>query len=305
EAFLDKAARSGRPFFLWLSIPDPHPPYTAPAPWCDMFRPEDMPAPARREGELDSLPPHYRRLYETGVPTAGRIAPTRIADDARQRAAAMVCGMAAQFDAMAGRVMKRLEELGLGENTVTVFMSDHGQMLGDHWMFSMPPSHLDGSLRVPCIWRFPGRFPAGRVCSGLASHLDFAPTVLDLAGVAIPEGPTPPAPEAPGQRPPWPGRSLRPMLTGEAESVQESVIAENDEDYLGLRLRTLITQDYHITLYAGERYGEMFDLRRDPRQLHNLWDEPGALGLRNSLLAQLADRFAQTDSVLPRRMGHA
>jgi len=303
--FLDEAASSDRPFFLWLSIPDPHPPYAAPEPWCDMYQPEDVPEPTRREGELDDLPPHYRRLFETGLPTAGRIAPTNVPLDAHRRVAAMVCGMVGQFDAMVGRVLDRLDTLGLAENTVVAFMSDHGQMLGDHWMYSMPPCHLDGTLRVPSIWRLPGRFRQGVVTPALVSHLDFAPTVLDLAGVPIPEGRTPPEPEAPLQRPPWPGRSFVPLLTGQAHSIQDSVIAENDADYLGLRMRTLITEDHHVTIYAGEEYGELYDLRRDPDQLHNLWDDPAGQNLKRDLQAQLMYRFAETDSTLPRRMGHA
>ena len=305
ERFLKDAASGDAPFFLWLSIPDPHPPYTAPEPWCDMYRPEDMPEPVRREGELDDLPPHYRILFEDGVPTAGRIAPTRVADETHRRVAAMACGMASAWDAMVGRVLKALEANGQLDNTVLAFMSDHGQMLGDHWMYSMPPTHLDGSVRVPCIWRFPKRFQRGVVSEALVSHLDFAPTVLDLAGVPIPEGRTPPTPEAARQRPPWPGRSMTPVLTGEADRTQDSVVVEFDADYVGLRLRTLITETHHITCYVGESYGELYDLRSDPDQLHNLWDQPESQDVKRGLMGAMMLRFAETDSTLPRRMGHA
>ena len=305
EKFLERAARDGRPFFLWLSIHDPHPPYAAPAPWSRRFRPEDMPEPTRREGELDDLPPHYRRLFETGLPTAGRIAPTNVPDDARRRVAAMICGMVAQLDDMVGRVLGKLDALGLSDDTVALFTSDHGQMLGDHWMFSMPPCHLDGTLRVPSVWRYPHGFRRGLTTPALASHLDFAPTVLDLARVPQPDGFAPPVPEAELQRPAMPGRSLLNLLTGAADTVQDSVIAEDDEDYLGLRLRTLITDQHHLTLYAGQPYGELYDLESDPGQLHNLWHTPDARALRRHLMAQLGARFAETDSALPRRVGHA
>lgn len=293
------------PFFLWLSIPDPHPPYTAPPPWCDMYSPADMPKPVRREGELDDLPPHYQQLFEKGSVTAGRVAPTNVPEETHREAAAMACGMMGAFDAMVGRVIAALQASGRLESTVVCFMSDHGQMMGDHWMYSMPPCHMDGTLRVPSVWRFPRRFTKGQVISALVSHLDFAPTVLDLAGVPIPEGRTPPEPEAVPQRAPWPGRSMVPLLTGEAERVQDSVIAENDEDYLGLRMRTLITEDHHLTIYIGQPYGELYDLRKDPDQLHNLWNVPACQNLKKALLAQMAYRFAETDNVLPRRMGHA
>jgi len=305
EKALRRATVAGKPFFLWLSVSDPHPPYTAPAPWCDMYDPGQMPEPTRRDGELELLPPHYRRLFEVGAKTAGRILRTDIPQDAHRRVAAMMCGMVSQMDNMVGRALKLLDTLGLTQNTVVAFTSDHGQMLGDHWMYSMPPTHLDGVIRVPSVWRLPGIFRAGLVSPALVSHMDLAPTVLDLAGVPIPEGRVPPEPEAPMQRPPWPGRSLVALLTGRAERVQDSVTVENDADYLGLRMRSLITESHHITIYAGETYGELFDLRGDPNQLHNLWDEPGAQRTKRDLMIQLMYRFAETDSALPRRLGHA
>ena len=139
----------------------------------------------------------------------------------------------------------------------------------------------------------------------LVSHLDFAPTVLDLADVPIPEGLTPPAPEAPMQNPPWPGKSIKPLLVGESDSVQNSVIIEFDADYIGLRLRTLITLNYHITIYAGQPYGELYDLKSDPDQLHNLWCDTKYKDLKESLQVALLHRLAATDNNLPRRMGHA
>jgi arylsulfatase A-like enzyme len=269
-----------------------------------MYADAEMPEPARREGELDALPPHYKRMFEQGMLTAGRAARTSIPRDAEIQAQRVVSGIVSQWDAMVGSLMDLLQARGLMENTIVVVMSDHGQMLGDHWMHNMPPTHLDGVARVPAIWQGPG-IEAGQVVSGLASHLDFAPTILDLAGVPIPEGRTPPEPEAPAQRPPWPGRSLLPILSGKADTVQDSVIIENDEDYLGLRQRTLVTAGHHITCYAGESYGELYDLQNDPHQLQNLWDVPSCRELRRDLQVALLDRLIETDATLPRRMGHA
>ena len=96
-----------------------------------------------------------------------------------------------------------------------------------------------------------------------------------------------------------------PLLAGAEEKIQDSVIVENDADYLGLRMRTLVTEDYSVTLYADRPYGELFDLRNDPEQLYNLWEEPEAQELKGELLARMAYRFAETDTTLPRRMGHA
>jgi len=105
--------------------------------------------------------------------------------------------------------------------------------------------------------------------------------------------------------PAWPGRSLVPLLEGRERSVRDAVIVEDDEDYLGLRLRTLITERYQLTVYGGQEYGELFDLREDPGQLHNLWNSPTHRALRDELLHRLLHELIETDSALPRRLTHA
>ncbi len=303
--FLEREARSDRPFFLWCSFPDPHHPYCPPRPWADMYRPEDVQLPTRREGELDDLPPHFLRIYEEYMPLSGRFEPTRIRNDQMRDIIALTYGMASFIDAQVGRVLHSLETLGLRENTVVVFLSDHGDMMGDHWLLNKGPFHFSGLLRVPLIWSWPGHFQAGACTDALASHLDVPVTVLQLAGVPIPEGPIPLEPEAPAMSPPWPGQSLVPILNGHATSVQSSLLVENDEDYLGLRLRTLITDRYQITAYPGQPYGELFDMERDPHQVYNLWDRPDLQALKQDLLVQLMERLVLTDSALPRRLAHA
>lgn len=303
--FFKSAAESGKPFFLWHSIPDPHPPFSVSEPYYSMYRDCEVPEPARREGELDLLPPHYREMFERGLKTAGRIAKTDVPGELEEGALRTAYGIITQWDDMVGRIVRQLEENGLKENTVIVVMSDHGQMLGNHWMHNMPPTHLDGVIRVPCIWHGPGIFEENKVNASMISHLDFAPTVLDLANVPIPEGKVPPTPEAPMQRPPWPGKSFAPVLKGGKEKIQDSVIAENDADYLGLRQRSVITEDWHITCYIGEEYGELFDMKDDPDQLYNLWDNSEYREVKRDMQILLMERFAETDSTLPRRMGHA
>jgi len=188
---------------------------------------------------------------------------------------------------------------------VIAFVCDHGDMMGDHWMLNKGPFGFEGLLRVPMIWSWPGRFQQGATTQALVSLLDLVPTVLDLAGVEALQGPAPPEPEAPQHCPALPGKSLVPLLRGEAAGVQDSVVIENDEDYLGLRLRTLVTDRHKITVYAGGDFGELFDLVEDPHEVHNLWDDPAGQSLKADLQARLLGRLIETDSALPRRLTHA
>lgn len=301
-----RRCKGDQPFYLICSFPDPHHPYCPPHPWDRMYSPEDVVPPVSREGELDDLAPFFRRVYEQPVQSSGRSRPTKMPQACRLEILAHTYGMVSLIDQAVGRVLHALDELGLSQNTVVVFLSDHGDMMGDHGLLNKGPFHFEGLLRVPLIWHWPGRFHA-RSSPALASLLDVPPTILELAGVPTPEGPT--SPEAPQQPPAWPGRSLVPLLAGQADAVQDSVVVENDEDYLGLRLRTLVTSAHKITTYTSHRgpepYGELFDLANDPHELHNLWDSPAHAALRQQLIEQLHYRLTETDIALPRRLGHA
>ena len=271
-----------------------------------MYKRDEVVPPVRREGELDDLAPFFREVYERDTLLSGRKQATNIPYEHQLEIIARTYGMVSLLDKYIGQVLAQLEASGLHEDTVVVFLSDHGDMLGDHHLLNKGPFHFEGLLRVPMIWRWPGRLTQQRI-QALASLLDFAPTVLDLAGVDVPQGPA--STEAHSQPPAWPGRSLVPVLSGEEERVQDSVVVENDEDYLGLRLRTLITPTQKLTTYTGQQgaepYGELFDLRSDPNELRNLWVEPKYEELRLELTAKLHYRLVETDTALPRRLGHA
>jgi arylsulfatase A-like enzyme len=299
--------KAGQPFYLMCSLPDPHHPYQVPKPWHQMYSPDDVVPPVAREGELDDLAPFFRRIYEQGFLVSGRGGKTKMSDAHRREIIAYTYGMVSLLDKYVGRVLDTLKAKGLSENTVVLFLSDHGDLMGDHGLLNKGPFHFEGLLRVPMIWSLPGKFRA-RATQALASILDLAPTVLDLAGVEIPVGPS--SEEAGKQRPPaWPGRSLAPVLNGNADTVQDSVVIENDEDYLGLRLRTLVTPTHKITTYTGHRgpesFGELFDLKNDPHELRNLWNSAEHASLRRSLIEQLHYRLTETDIAVPRRLSHA
>ena len=304
--FLDKAADTQEPFFLWSSFADPHHPYCPPAPYDSLYDPAKIPLPKRREGELDELAPFFRQSVDEGIQLAGRGAvPARQTDAQMREIIAHTYGMIALLDEHVGRILDKLAERGLRDNTIVIYLSDHGDMMGDHWLLNKGPFHFEGLLRVPFIWSWPGHFPSNVTTTALASLLDFAPTILDLCDVPIPEGALPSQAEAPQQRDPWPGRSLAPLLLGECKSIQDAIVVENDEDYLGLQLRTLITDRYKLTLYQGQTFGELFDLEEDPDELQNRWADPVYASIRTELSNRLLHELIRTDSVLPRRLGHA
>ena len=159
-----------------------------------------------------------------------------------------------------------------------IFTSDHGDAFGDHGLMLKGGMHYQGLIRVPLAIAGPGIEPG--VSHSLASSLDLAQTVLELAGVPAHHG--------------MQGASLVPVLANPQATVRDHVLVEEDQmaDLLGvgrpLRMRTLVTEDARLTLYDGSDEGELFDLARDPNELDNLWARLDARSRRTELVERLA-----------------
>lgn len=282
------------PFFAWCGINDPHHPFKPPGHYWDMFKPEDMPMPVRREGELDDKPPHFRGFYEgrfQDTNTDGFMLGAKHLTEERIRLIrSAYYGMVAMIDDNVARLLEALRAKGVEENTVVVFVSDHGEFLGDHGLVCKGPMHYRGVLRVPFILRCPDRFPAGHRVGGLAALIDLFPTILELAGTPVPEGTQ--------------GRSLVEPLTGRSSQAHEEVYVEDDIDPLGLRLRTIITEQWRCTWYAGEDYGEIYDLEADPDEFVNLWEKCPE-SVKADLFARVLDAATRNQPKLPPKTSHA
>jgi arylsulfatase A-like enzyme len=247
------------------------------------------------------LPP---TLEERGEPCAylagnsGRPGPEHEAE--MREILAQTYGMISHVDANIGRVMAALEASGQADNTIVLFIADHGEYLGGHGLLYKGAWPYEELWRIPFIAAGPGVQPG--VCQTPVSLLDLAPTFLDYAGLdplaLDTRGP------GPMNRLPPAGQSLRPFLEGQFNAPHESLVMEYDDD-LGAapvcRLRGLIDGDWKIVLYGGFDDGVLFNLADDPRELRNLWNDPAAQSRKSDLLARLVQRLAQTDRFDSRR----
>ena len=234
-----------------------------------------------------------------------------VADDAAlaqvAQMRALAYGMMGLVDRGVGRILDHLQRNGLWENTIVVFLSDHGELMGDHGILYKGPFHYQGVLRVPLLMSWPRRLRGGHTVDGLVSLLDFLPTLLELTGVPWPQQPFadyrgPEASQRAGARsmydgvPRLPGKSLVPLLEGSAAALQDAVLIENDEDYRGVSLRTLVTDRASYTRYRGNRCGELFDLTQDPVQRYNRWGDPGAAALRREMEGRLLEKIVDSQA---------
>jgi arylsulfatase A-like enzyme len=272
----------GKPFFMHCSFPDPHHPYTPPGKYWDMYRPEDVPAPASFHAAHKKLPPHLQWLYarrEDKTAVKNTQALFSCTEREAREAIALNYGSISMIDDAIGRVLAELRRLGLDKNTVVAFTADHADFLGDHQLLLKGPVHYRGLTRVPFIWSDPAANRAGR-SSSFGQTTDIAPTILERAGVEAWNG--------------MQGRSLLATANGQVDGVREDLLIEEEGQryYMGfpdrVRLRSLLHGHCRISVYDGVRWGELYDRAADPDELHNLWDEPGSRGLRAEMTERLA-----------------
>lgn len=276
--YLSDPARQNAPFFSFISFPDPHHPFTPPGKYWDMYDPDDMVLPDSFGQRSDDPPPHLRWLRENGeIGNAGYGAALVNERQARE-AMALTCGMIAMLDDAVGAILDQLEASGLADNTIVVFTSDHGDFLGDHGMILKGPMHYQSTVRVPFIWADPRR-DAPTQSEQLSSAIDIGPTILNLAGLT-----------------PYVGMQGANLF---GPNQNSSVLIEDDGNRLSLgfeappRVRTLVTEQYRLSLYLGEEWGELYDLANDPGEITNLWGSPTMKDVKSALQFELIQQMAR------------
>jgi arylsulfatase A-like enzyme len=292
-AAIERAHAAERPFFLWSSFHDPHPPYLVPEPWASQYDPEEMEigyplSPPLIDGEFDRMPPHFA-LTQQEKPdfSAWRETPygnhgfhSHLIDPERlKRNIALYYGMTSFMDQQIGRILDRLDALGIADETLVVFTTDHGHFLGQHGLTAKGAFHYEDLLRLPFIVRWPGRVPAGRVSDSLQALIDLPETFLSAVGIPIPGV--------------MQGVNQLPVWTGEAASARDHVLIEFRHQPTTVHLRTYIDDRYKLTLYRDHPYGELFDLEADPEERHNRWNDPAFAGIK----ADLMHRFLNAEMV--------
>ena len=268
------------PWLASVNIYDPHPAFNPPQEYRELFDPAQMPGALFRESDLEQ----QRKLsgvdFQSEVRTPDNLdipnhyGPEHGRQDARVLQAAYYA-MIKQIDDQVGRMLDVLEDTEQRDNTVIIFTSDHGESLGDHGLIQKGCRFYEGLTRVPLIISWPGRFQQGVVSEALVELTDIAPTLLELAGMRVPDRVQ--------------GRSLLPILTGEVSPHEHreyvrseyfDTLQEPDGSYATMYRN----RRYKLVVYHGHRLGELYDLENDPGELDNLWDDRNHQTIKCDLL---------------------
>jgi arylsulfatase A-like enzyme len=287
------ASGSTKPFFLVVSFPDPHHPFTPPGRYWDMYRAEDMPPlPAFSSHDWSASPYVAQLMRERNEGTAktGGHAPFAVTEQEAREAQALTCGSISMIDDAIGQVLQASSDCGFSD-AVKIFTSDHGDYLGDHRILLKGPAAYQGLIRVPLIWHDPRgeRDNASDALQTLVSTIDLAPSILERAGLAAYEG--------------MQGESFLARMHGEPGGRDHVLIEYDHQRVLPLtgkrpRVHTLVTSRWRLSLWRDLGEGELFDLDADPHEFSNLWGMPEYASVRSQLLEQLARaQLSAVDSV--------
>ncbi|MBT3278029.1 MAG: sulfatase-like hydrolase/transferase [Phycisphaerales bacterium] len=235
------------PFFVQCSFLKPHAPFQPPKKYWDLYKDVKIPIPKAIEEDNADMHPYLQTRGESwGVST-----PT---NDEIRDAIRGYYGCVAFCDAMFKEVLDELERLGLAENTLVIYTSDHGEMLWDHGLWHKN-CFFDQSVRVPLIMRLPGVVNKGVSSKALVELIDLCPTVLDLAGLQ----------PLKGQQ----GKSLRALLAGKTKTHRDAVFSE--VLYWGHGKMSMIYDGRHklIAPIGKEGFEELYDRKVDPGEWTN------------------------------------
>ena len=321
--FLDSKPKE-TPFFLWLSFAEPHNPYQVPAPYFDLFPPESLPPINTGPEDLKAKGHKYVWLRQVWEKVLGPDIEKRIL-----RARSNYHGMLRLIDDQFKRMIEGLESRKLLENTVILFLSDHGDFVGEYGLIRKGPELPEVLTRIPFVCTGPGIKARGMNNNACVNIVDILPTICDFLGIEIPFGVQ--------------GKTLLPILKGESYPQREYETAYSESGFGGLYwdendsldliaegaskaysdegrpltfdcLNTW-TQCGQVRMVRKGKYkiqvdmlgaGYLYNLEKDPQEVVNLSDDPAYTMIKADMLTELnaAILRAMDPITAPRRRYH-
>lgn len=291
--FIHKHAESDSNWLFSVNMYDPHHPFDPPKEYLNRYLAllDTLPLPQYREGE-ELTKPVWQKMDHGGAYNHHSGYPfIEMTDSDHRLVRAAYWAMCDLIDVQVGRMLKALQETGQLENTIVIFMSDHGELLGDHGIYLKGPFFYDCSIKVPLIISWPGTLQAKRI-SSMVALMDLPQTLLELCGL----------PSHPGMQ----AKSLVPLMKGETQHHRDHVFCE----YLNAMpwhtqpkafASMVRTESWKLVVAHSLGDGELYDLVNDPGETTNLYHNPSAQAVKVQLLELLVTDWASTADPLPLR----
>ena len=269
-----------QPFFLEVGFPGPHPPYDPVPEYLEYYKDEEIPIPEVAAEQLANQPAAQKELidHNSKVDHDSVVWSKNPTDEQLRRMRKYYYANVTMIDEKIGEILGALESKGYLDNTIVIFISDHGDCMGDHGHIQKWTMYEE-IVRMPMIVWAPGRFPGGRTVDAMCQQFDIAPVILEAAGAEAPDG--------------WEAQNLMPFLTGEGEGPsRDYVYAEQSGDHnlTGAKFVTMIrSADWKLVHYLDQPDGELYDEVADPEEKNNLWysEDPAHVAKKQDLLSEL------------------
>lgn len=312
EDWIDQMTEHTSPFFLYVSIPEPHNPYQVSEPYYSMFPPESLPPVEAGIESLDEKGTTYRLLHELLKMGYGDY------EEQIPRIRSNYYGMMRLIDDQIKGLMSHLKYKGVLDNTIFVFVSDHGDYVGEYGLIKKGAGVPECLTRIPMVWYGPGISIGKQPHKAHVSNIDIMPTICDIIGANIPHGVQ--------------GRSLWPLLQGKYYPKKEFSSIEVQQGYGGIRytdfeeydpydddgtvkrgkqqtdelntwtqsgrLRMLRKGDWKL-VYDMQGKGDLYNLIKDPAEINNLYDSKEYSDIKQDLLESLIEWELRSEDPLP------
>ena len=259
---------------LWVGTIGPHDPFNVPARYRDMYDASSIALPPSYSDTLQDKPAIYQRQRR-------QLWDQLTTEEVRESIAHYWAYCTIQ-DAMLGEVLTALDDTGQADDTLVIFLSDHGDYCGAHGLYLKGVPAFREAYHVPCIVRWPnGLVNPGRSEDSLISLADFAPTFLEMAGIQVAQRPS--------------GASLVPFFEDRTPSGWRNFLCTQLNGVELYYTQRAVFNHTHKYVFNGFDFDEFYDLERDPHEMTNLIDDPAYESIRRELIRALWAFAAQEE----------
>ena len=253
--FNEERDASGKPFMIFLSFWGPHAPYYVPEPYASMYDPDEVELWANYRDDLPDKP-HIQDRFRRAISQSDSVT-----DEAWRDRIAKYWGFCSFIDDEVGRLLSVLSDLGREDDTAVLFSTDHGDMTGSHGGFmDKGPFMYEETYHIPQIARVPWLTKPGTTCDCFVSNMDLASTVLDIAGLPVPDA--------------HDGRSLVPLFQNPCADWRDDLMSEF-HGHRFLYSQRMVRWDHYKYVFNAPDWDELYDLSQDPNEMTNLINDPG------------------------------
>ena len=274
---LSELAKRDAPWFLYIGPSGPHDPFIVPQKFVDLYDPREIELPESFTDMLEDKPRVYQRMRQQYW--------GQLSEDEVRESIQHYWGFCTMMDAMFGEVLDALDATGQADNTLVLRMSDHGDYVGAHGLYLKGVPAFKEAYRIVNIARWPrGIAHPGREVDQFVTLADFSPTFQEVAGLTPPEGLT--------------GSSLVPFYRDETPADwTDAFYSQMNGVELYYTQRIVETKEFKY-VYNGFDFDELYDLRSDPHEMTNRWDDPALQDAKHELVRKMWRYAGQEEDII-------